>query len=174
MKKQKNLLPGLCHFCDINPTPDMGALNCGSALSRLRELFFLTEAGEGIVYSPLHIAAGLPTTRNREFTYKQNVRVSLGDGVYTDINYIIDRTNILVLPDIEGAKRVARLWAYAVAYAAKKNGSEYADNFFAFILVKPGGIKLGNTSVEQIYLVKDIEGKLMKLLNINSDNTRHE
>ena len=123
MDTQKNLLPTLCHLCGMKATRNIQRFKYDAVMRRLHTMFLLADMGGGTGYSPLHIAADLPIGQKYRGTVLTDVRHGLVDGMFLSVNFVINSTNILVLPRTKGADEIARLWAYIVHYAKTKDAA---------------------------------------------------
>ena len=155
MDTQKNLLPTLCHLCGMKATRNIQRFKYDAVMRRLHTMFLLADMGGGTGYSPLHIAADLPIGQKYRGTVLTDVRHGLVDGMFLSVNFVINSTNILVLPRTKGADEIARLWAYIVHYAKTKDAAPDPAERYAYVLVNPTRIEPDQTRIAAIDISTD-------------------
>ena len=149
--KEKNLLPTLCHLCGMKITRNLQNFKYDAVMSSLKTKYELHRSGGGNGFSPLHLACKQCKDDLVNYNCRTNERISLADGMYLDINFIVGRTNILVLPKCAGASTIARCWAMIVKHWLVSCKQPFEYNY-AYILVNPKKIDYANTTVEAIDL----------------------
>lgn len=150
MLNQKNLLPTLCHLCGMKATRNIKRFNYDAVMTRLKSMYLLKNAGGGSGYSPIHIAAGFDAPVDHQL--KDNLNITLVDGMYLSINFVVADTNILVLPRTKGADNIAKIWAYIVSYKTSDKHRADVKPRYAYILVNPGKITQEETRVGVVTL----------------------
>lgn len=155
METQKNLLPTLCHLCGMKATRNIRRFKYDAVMRRLHTMFLLADMGGGTGFSPLHIAAGLPIGQKYDGPVLTDVRRGLVDGMFLSVNFVINNTNILVMPRTKGADEIARLWAYIIHYAKTRDNDTEGAERYAYVLVNPAKIEPDQTRIATIDISED-------------------